>query len=94
MFFLIVGLLLILGNIAGVGPSADWGWRISEDLWKFCVPFGLAAAWWAWADWSGYNKRREMERMDAKKQERREKNLEALGIDPSRNARRGKRAGK
>jgi small Trp-rich protein len=92
MFFVIVGVLLILGNIAGIGPSATWGWRISEDLWKFCVPFFFAVIWWGWADWSGYNKRREMERMDEKKRLRREKNLESLGID-LRN-RRGKRPGK
>ena len=92
MFFVVIGVLLILGNIVEIGPSATWGWRISEDLWKFCAPFVLAVIWWGWADWSGYNKRREMERMDEKKKLRREKNLENLGID-LRN-RRGKRPGK
>jgi small Trp-rich protein len=81
MFFVIVGTLMILTNLAGIGPFADWNWNISGDLWKFCVPFGLAAIWWAWADSSGYNKRKEVEKMDAKKTARRAQNMEALGMD-------------
>jgi small Trp-rich protein len=92
MFFVIVGVIFILLNIAGIGPMAAWGWRISEDLWKFCAPFVLAVIWWGWADWSGYNKRREIERMEAKKVKRREDNLASLGIDLR--SRRGKRPGK
>ena len=60
---------------------ANWTWTLTGDLWKFCVPFVLAAVWWAWADSTGYNKRREMEKMDAKRQARRERNLESLGMD-------------
>jgi len=81
MFFVIVGVLLILCNFLGVGPMGNWNWDITGDLWKFVLPFVFAAAWWAWADASGLNKRREIEKMDAKKENRRKQNLQALGMD-------------
>ena len=80
MYFVVLGLLLIVLNLAGIGPMADWTWNLTGDLWKFALPFICAAIWWTWADASGYNKRREMEKMDAKRQARRESNLEALGM--------------
>jgi len=88
MAFVIIGVLLILGNLASIGPTADWNWEFFGDLWKFCVPFAFAAIWWVWADMSGLNKRREMERMDKKKADRREENLTALGLG-SRSRRKG-----
>ena len=89
MLFVILGVLLILLNLVGIGPPAAWTWTLFGDLWKFVLPFLLAVAWWAWADASGYNKRREIEKMDEKKQNRRKQNLEALGLD-HRSKRRGK----
>ncbi len=90
MLFVIVGVTLIMANLAGLGPFAHWTWNLSGDLWKFCLPFALAAAWWAWADASGLNKRREIERMEQRKHDRRKGNLAALGLDTR--ARRKKRA--
>jgi small Trp-rich protein len=81
MLFVAIGILLILLNVAGVGPVGAWNWEITGDLWKFCVPFVLAALWWVWSDVSGLNKRREMERMDKKKKDRRAENLAKLGLD-------------
>ena len=81
MYFVLIGVFVILLHFAGIGPMADWTWNIGGDLWKFCAPFVLAVVWWAWADATGYNKRREMEKMEAKRQGRRERNLEALGMD-------------
>lgn len=81
MLFVIVGLVVIGLNLAGIGPFANWTWEITGDLWKFCVPFGLAVLWWTWSDVSGLNKRREMEKMDAKKAARRSENLATLGLD-------------
>ena len=92
MYFIIVGVVIILMNLLGFGPPANWTWNISGDLWKFCVPFALAVVWWAFADSTGYTKRREMEKMDQRKRERREQNLEALGMDKT--ARRAKKAGR
>jgi small Trp-rich protein len=80
MFFVIVGVLIIVLNLLGVGPFALWNWDISGDLWKFAVPFLLAFLWWVWADKTGLNKRREMDKMEKKKQNRRKENLEALGM--------------
>jgi small Trp-rich protein len=82
MLFVILGVLLILLNFIGVGPTANWNWDFTGDLWKFCVPFVFAVVWWIWTDKSGYDKRREIEKMDDKKRKRREENLEALGMDP------------
>ena len=73
MYLIVVGLLLILLKLAGFGPVVNWSWMV------VLAPFGLAVAWWAWADASGYTKRREMDKMDEKRKERRKKNLAALG---------------
>ena len=81
MFFVLVGVLIILLNLLGIGPFGDWNWNFTGDVWKFTVPFILAALWWAWADKSGLNKRREMEKMEARKQNRRKENLAAMGLD-------------
>ena len=82
MLFVIVGTLMILTNLVGVGPLAAWNWEIGGDLWKFCLPFALAAIWWLWSDKSGLNKRREMAKMELRKQNRRKENLSALGLGP------------
>jgi small Trp-rich protein len=51
-----------------------WPW------WVVLAPFGLAVAWWSWADASGYTKRKEMEREDAKRQARIDRNRDAMGL--------------
>ena len=81
MFFIIVGVLIIALNLLGIGPIGAWNWDFTGDVWKFTVPFILAALWWAWADKSGLNKRREIEKMEARKQNRRNENLAAMGLD-------------
>ena len=90
MIFIVIGVLIIVLHFLGFGPMALWTWNLTGDLWKFCVPFGLAAVCWAWADATGYNQRREMEKMDQRRQARRQQNLEALGMD--KQARRAKKA--
>ena len=89
MFFVIVGVIVILLNLAGIGPIGEWTWNLTGDLWKFCVPFGLAIVWWIWTDASGLDKRREIAKMDAKKQARRAQNMATLGMDE-----RGRRQGR
>jgi small Trp-rich protein len=91
MWFVVIGVVVIVMNLAGFGPPAAWNWEITGDLWKFCVPFGLAVLWWIWTDKSGLDKRREMEKMDAKKQARRKDNLAALGLDTRARRKGGKR---
>jgi small Trp-rich protein len=81
MLFVIIGVLIILTNLADIGPFAAWNWEFTGDLWKFCVPFAFAAMWWVWADKSGLNKRKEMAKMDERKANRRKENLVSLGLD-------------
>ena len=81
MAFVIVGVLLIVMKLAAFGPVADlgWGWIL--------LPFGLAVAWWGFADASGLTQRRAMKRMDDRKEERRQRQVKNLGMDVGRDAR-------
>jgi small Trp-rich protein len=81
MLFVLIGVVLIVLNLAHVGVVGTWNWEFWGDLWKFCLPFAVALIWWAWSDVSGLNKRREMARMEKKKEDRRKENLAALGMD-------------
>lgn len=72
MYFLGLGCILLALKLLGFEPVAQWAW------WWILLPFGLAAAWWAWADASGYTKRKAMERDDQRRDERRERARQAL----------------
>ena len=82
MLFVIIGVAVIALNLLGIGPMAAWNWEFFGDLWKFTTPFVLAVLWWVWADKSGLNRRREMARMEARKDKRRKENLASMGLDP------------
>jgi len=81
MLFVAIGILLIALNLLGIGPFAAWNWNFFGDMWKFCVPFLLAVIWWMYSDKSGLDKRRQMDRMEKKKQNRRLENLASLGVN-------------
>lgn len=81
MVFLVVGVLLLLMKIAEFGPVAELSW-----LWVL-LPFGLAVLWWAFADSTGLTQRRAMAKMDLRKQQRRERDMAALGLDVRREKR-------
>jgi small Trp-rich protein len=81
MYMVILGVLLLLMKIAAVGPVANWSWFV------VLAPFALAVAWWAWADSSGWTKRREIEKMEDKKKARRARSMSALGLDPQKEVR-------
>jgi small Trp-rich protein len=81
MAFLIVGVLLLVLKMAEVGPFANLGWA-----WVL-APFGLAAAWWAFADSTGLTQRRAIRKMDERKAARRERDMKALGLDVRREKR-------
>jgi len=82
MLLLLVGVAAVLLKWLGIEPVASSSW------WLVLSPFGLAMAWWAWADSTGYTQRKAMQRMDEKKAARREKAMEALGqIDPKKKKR-------
>jgi len=73
MWFVLIGVLLSVLKLLGVAPVSGWSW------WLALSPFALAVLWWAWADKSGYTQRKAMQRMDEKKEARRDRALEALG---------------
>lgn len=78
MYTLLLGILLVLLKYLEIGPVAGWSW------WWVLSPFAVSAAWWAWADATGYTKRRAMEKLDRRKQERIDKHKSALGMGPRR----------
>lgn len=81
MWFLAVGLVLLALKMAEIGPVAglSWGWVL--------LPFGLAAVWWAIADSMGITQRRAMDKLAARQQARRERDIKALGLDVRREKR-------
>jgi small Trp-rich protein len=78
MLFLVLGIVLLAMKYLEIEPVAAWGWIY------VLAPFGLAVVWWAWADWSGYTKRKVVQREDAKKQARIDKQRENIGLAPKR----------
>ncbi|MBT2321251.1 TIGR04438 family Trp-rich protein [Variovorax paradoxus] len=82
MWFLLLGLLGVALKYFEVGFVAQWDW------WIVLIPFALAAAWWAWADWSGYTKRRVVERENVRRQDRIDRQRSNLGLLTSRSNRR------
>ncbi len=82
MYLLGLGLLFIALKYLEVDPVVAWEW------WVVLSPFGLAIAWWSWADWSGYTKRKVMESENARKQARIDSNREAMGLGPQKKKRR------
>ena len=78
MYLLVLGVGLLVMKYLAIGFVADLSW------WWVLSPFALAVAWWAWADATGYTKRREMKKMDQKKQHRIDRQREAMGIKTKR----------
>ncbi|MBN8750467.1 Uncharacterised protein [Xylophilus ampelinus] len=85
MWFLMLGVLGVLLKYFEVGFVATLSW------WIVLIPFGLAMAWWAWADASGYTKRKAMEREERRKQERIDRQRSQLGMLTSRSNRSKRR---
>jgi small Trp-rich protein len=81
MYFLGLGLVLLAMKYLEIGPVADWAW------WVIAIPFGLAVAWWAWADATGYSKKKVMEKENLKRKERIERSKEAMGTLKNRKRR-------
>lgn len=78
MWFLVAGVVLLVMKWQAIGPVAVWPW------WGVLLPFALALAWWAWADSSGYTKRKAMQKEDERKAVRIARQKEALGMAPRR----------
>ncbi|MBU2286816.1 MAG: TIGR04438 family Trp-rich protein [Gammaproteobacteria bacterium] len=82
MWFLMLGLLAVALKYFEIGFVATWSW------WIVLIPFALAVAWWAWADSSGYTKRKVVERENRRKQERIDRQRSNLGMLNSRSNRK------
>ena len=82
MYFLGLGIILLVLKYLEFGfvGELSWYWVLS--------PFGMAVAWWAWADWSGYTKRKAVERENDRKQARIDKQKEKMGMPTSKDKRR------
>ncbi|MES2613756.1 MAG: TIGR04438 family Trp-rich protein [Pseudomonadota bacterium] len=76
MYLLVIAVILTALKYFEIGPVANMDW-----MWILSV-YGLTVVWWAWADKTGYTKRKAMEKMAARKQDRINKNKEAMGIAP------------
>lgn len=78
MYFLGLGIILLLMKYLEMDPVAGWSWLV------VLAPFGLAVAWWAWADASGYTRRKAMEREDKRRLDRINKQRDAMGLKKKR----------
>lgn len=73
MYFLFLGIALGLMKYLGLGFMQGLSW------WVVGAPFVAAVLWWSWADRSGYTARKAMERDQARKRERIEKQRRSMG---------------
>ena len=78
MYLLLIGLVGLVLKYLEIGPVATLSW------WVLLIPFALAVVWWAWADSTGYTKKKEMNKMYLRKQERIEKQRVAMGMLPKK----------
>ena len=74
MYFLLIGILGIALKYLEIGPVALWSW------WVVLSPFAAAVLWWWWADKSGYTEKKVMQKMEKRKQERIDKQRDAMGM--------------
>ena len=78
MYFLLLGIVGLALKYLEIGPVATISW------WYVLSPFALAVLWWSWADKTGYTKRVEVEKMEARKKDRIEKQRVAMGMLPKK----------
>ncbi len=78
MFFLLMGLVALALKYLAIEPVGSMSW------WLVLSPFALAVAWWAWADASGYTKRKEMKKMDERTRKRIDRQRAAMGLPPKK----------
>lgn len=76
MYLLGLGIILLLMKWQDFGPVGQWSW------WWVLAPFAAAVLWWSWADWSGYTKRKAMQRDAERKHALVERQRKALGLSP------------
>ena len=82
MLFLGLGLVLVALKYFEITQVATWSW------WVVLSPFALAVLWWTWADWSGYTKKKAVQRENERKKARLDKQREQLGLGTRKSGRR------
>ena len=76
MGFVLLGALLVVLRLGG------WVQFHHDDFWAWVIvlsPFVLAAVWWSWSDASGHTQRKAMDALNARREARRQQQMEALG---------------
>lgn len=73
MGFVLLAVLFLVLKALDVGFVAGLSW------WWVLLPLVAAALWWHLADSFGYTQKKAMDRMEARKEKRRLRQLEALG---------------
>lgn len=81
MAFVLIGVLFIALKLAELGPFAQISW------WWLLLPCAGAVLWWQFSDSTGLTQKRAIEKMEAKKAARRERDMEALGLNTRREKR-------
>ena len=74
MYFLLIGIVAGALKYFEIDPFTALPW------WMVLSPFGMAVLWWWYADNSGYTKRKEIEKMDKRSEDRIEKSRAAMGM--------------
>lgn len=75
MLLLVLGVILLVMKFMEFGPVAEWSWLL------VLAPFAGAVAWWAFADATGYTKRKAMEAEEKRKQDRIARQKENIGTN-------------
>ena len=81
-------MVLVLGLLGAALEVLEVGFVAHEAWWTVLIPFALAMVWWAWADWSGYTKRKVVEKENARRQDRIDRQRSNLGMLTSRSSRK------
>ncbi|HSW16127.1 MAG TPA: TIGR04438 family Trp-rich protein [Ramlibacter sp.] len=56
MYLVFLGVVFLAMKTLEINPVAEWSWI------GVLSPLALAVVWWTWADWSGYTKRKAIQR--------------------------------
>lgn len=79
MWLLAIAVMMAVLKALVHNGTLDIAWVANLSWWWVIGLFGLTSLWWAYADASGFTRRKVMERVDARKAERLRKSREALG---------------
>ena len=68
MYLVALGVIGVIMKWLAYGPVAAWPW------WAVLSPFGLAMAWWLYADQSGHTAKNAMRREEKRRLDRIQRN--------------------